>query len=177
MNLNVHRQPRGRPRRACPASARCAGGRRSSRRRPSATRGCWPSGRSGSGCCRRGRFCRCARARPRPPARSRCGSAPWPAAAGGREDTPVGLGLLGGVRLGRDAGCDHDGAAVSHGAPPRGSGGAVPERQGVRRGAQQPLAQPQCSTLSKLAPDTQGSGASCSGAPFPSFVSWPFRIW
>ena len=65
--------------------------------------------------------------------------------------------LPGGMLRRRDAGGDHDGAAVSRGRTGAGVRGAAPParpmarqrrvRLGVRRGAQHPLARPQCSTL------------------------------
>ena len=68
-------------------------------------------------------------------------------------------------------GGDHDGGAtVSHGAPPRGAPGAQSANGRGSKGCAAAPRQPQCSTLSKLAPAIQMTGAKCSCAPFPSFV-------
>ena len=58
----------------CCSVLNCAGQRRTPRR------ACWPSGRSGSGCCRCGRSGACARTRPRLPPRSTSASASVPMA-------------------------------------------------------------------------------------------------
>ena len=59
-------------------------------------------------------------------------------------------------------------------------GGSEPARRRARisvRGSWGRSPPPaQCRTLGMLAPDIYRSGASCSRAPFPSFVSWSFRI-
>ena len=68
--FNEHRSRGARRGPAPRAPARWRPGGRRPRRPRLSRRRCWPSGRSGSGCCRCARSAGCARAQPRPPGRS-----------------------------------------------------------------------------------------------------------
>ena len=141
--LNVHRQAPGRHGRACRASARCAASRRSSRWRPSARRGCSPTRaiwfrllptrgdlpgalaldlgrRRGPGAGSRHLACRSRRE----------GDTPAASALACQAACSSGVTRAATMTVRRSA------TAHRHG----GSGGTVPERPGVRRGAQHPLA-------------------------------------
>ena len=152
---NVHRCPlrRAGPGRA--ATARPTPARPQPRRPRPPRDGCSPSARAGSGCCRSARSAGCARVALDGEGRS--GPAPrprhrLPQQRGGRHAGRRRLLPPGGVLRPRDAGGDHDGAALSHARTVAGVRGATPPvrplprqrrgRPGVRRGAQPPLASP-----------------------------------
>ena len=160
---NVHRRRlrRSGPQRA--ATARTTPSGPSPRRPRPPKRACSPSVRAGSGCCRCARPDGWARARSPGPARSTPASAPSPAAAARKErrqrppPSPARAACSAGVTRAATITVRHS----ATGAPRAGSGEAAhrarplpqqrDDKPGVLRGAQRPLAEPQCSTLRRLA--------------------------